>query len=156
MIGVIVGILFQFGNLTPIAISTLAIPTPYLTPTPVTISTIQPQDQVLGYLATAQAQSQAVPTQIAVQNNQIYVNGRPMLPNNSDTSQILGYGKWALSSGSYSLTGPLSPIVIHLGVFVALAVASLLFKFITTAVIFIYHVVWWIIDKILRLIPFIG
>lgn len=154
MIALFIGILLQL-SLPTIAFAPISSATPYVTATPVAAPVISP-NSALNQIQTLQAQVNALPTQIAVQNNQIYMNGRPLLPKNEDMPAIFGYGKWALSSASYSLTGPLAPITIHVGIFVFLAIASLLFKWATMAIVFIYRATWWLIDKILRLIPFIG
>lgn len=138
------------------ALPNLNVPTPFQTPTAETIGMYVPESDLLNDLSTLQANVNYIPTQIAVQGNQVYYQGRPMLPNNSNNGLIFGYIKWTTTSASYSLTGPLSPIVIHLGIFIVLSLAFLIFYYVRLIIVSLWRFIWWLIDIILRLIPFIG
>ena len=154
MIGLMIGILLQTNISFEVPhLPTLVAPTPFMTPTQDFVNV--PEASIQNNLATAQAQANALPTQIAAQGNQIYMGGRPVLPTNPDTPAMLGYAKWFTSSASYSLVGPLSPIVIHVGIFLTLVIVSLLIRLLTWVIVTLFKIGWWIVRLIYDLIELI-
>lgn len=148
----VISVLLQINWATP-SWPALASPTPFVAPTAQAIPTVMALPEMQNGLATAQAQAKALPTTLAVQNNQMYYQGRPLLPNNKDTGQILGYTKWFVSSSSYSLTGPLSPIVHHLAILILLALVTLILGFLNMMVITIYKFFKALWDIVMQIIP---
>lgn len=124
-------------------------PTPIRTPTP-NPTTVNLNNAILEGLPTAQYNAQFVVTEMAVQNDQIYIDGRPVIPANSDMAEIFGYSKWLTSSASYSLTGPFSPIVIHLGIFITLCFGYLLVYFARVIFQTVYEILLYLLKLMME------
>lgn len=111
---------------------------------------------LLERLSTTEAQLQIQATQVRVNDDQIYWNGRPLLPSSAELPTSFGYIRWMVSSGGYSLFGVFQPIVISLGILLTIAVLSILIHYGQIIISLVYRFVMSVINTVIRLIPGIG
>jgi hypothetical protein len=122
-------------------------PTPWQTPTPApTINAFI--DDANELVATAQADQYSFDTT----ENQIYFNGRPILPNleSSNSIRLFSYMKWIVSSGSQAVLGPFSPLMIPLQILIGLSFISLFVYFWENVIATIYKIASFVLSLVIR------
>lgn len=130
--------------LPPITFPIISSPTPAPTAVPApTISFALPSDDLLGYLATVEAQLGAVPTM-------------PAAPT-EDGSEIWGYAKWLINEGAVDeMLGPFAPPVSHILVIVAILFTLALIYVIVFVAVLVIRFIVWIVTIVLKFVPFLG
>ena len=125
-------------------------PIPTWTPEPTPVSQFEASDLYVN-LQTAVANVNALP------ENASAPGGVPLLPGDS-SSNIFSYAKWLLSgTGSRETLGEtLSPIATHLMIAITVTIVLATIYFVTNLIVTIVKFVVWIVQQILRFVPFIG
>jgi len=148
-----------YMTITPAPTSTVfASPTGFVTntPFPTEVVTVEvPDDALYNNLSTSEAELTGLSNTVSTTDNQIFWNGNPILPD-EDGASIFGYLKWLVSTGSESLFGPFAPIALHIGILLSLAFLSLVVYFSKMIATALFRGVSWVINSILKFIPFIG
>lgn len=132
-----------------------AIPSPTPVYTATSIPTMSDEDiprgEVYAYLATAAANVNALPLDVSAPG------GAAVLPS-TDARQVFAYGKWLFSPNSlnellgYSFSG----FGLHLFIAFTLIVILVSIYLVVNLVVLIIKGVTWIIQQVLRVVPFIG
>lgn len=145
MISLIIALLMIQPSYPP-----LPSPTPWASPTPV-VDDMEMIDDANELLATIE------PTQFAFEvnedTNDVTFNGTDVLNDiqNADSVLLFGYIKWMVTAGIESVLGPFAPLMIAVGVLVALGFISLLVYFWENVIVTIIKIVFWTVSQILRL-----
>lgn len=144
---ILIGVFFQLTFPTPI-FPVLESPTPFQTPTPQPTLQIQADD----FLATATAQANAV--NLDANGNQVYYNNAPLLPNlsSSSTTTTIGYTKWLVSTGTASVFGPFTPILVSLALLLTINLVFLLVYIWQKYIVTLIRAAWWVISLVIRII----
>lgn len=96
------------------------------------------EQQIQENIDRSQAGIIELATSAAVYQNQIYVDGSPVLPDTSGAVTSWSYFKWMTSSAGYSLFGGFAPVFGHVAVIMSVSVIALLiFILVRVAVFFI-------------------
>jgi hypothetical protein len=130
---------------------------PLPSPTPFPTATIEatavldiPRSEIYNFLSTAVANVNALP-------DDINAPGGVGITPNEDGSTIFGYAKWMFGFPAKELLGTtISPIATHVWVLVVLIVILTTIYLAVNLVTTLIKGVTWIIQQVLRLIPFIG
>ncbi|MCA9340646.1 MAG: hypothetical protein KDA17_07045 [Candidatus Saccharibacteria bacterium] len=90
-------------------------------------------------------------TSAAIYNNQLYIDGSPVLPDTSGAVTSWSYFKFMTSSAGYSLFGAFSPVMAHIAIILSIAMVSLTVYALVRVAAFLFEVVSALVNWILKL-----
>jgi hypothetical protein len=125
-------------------------PTPTITPTPnVTLVLTIPRSDMYSSLATAAANVNRLPDEIR------RPGGQSLIPS-PDVSQLFAWAKWlfSLNTAQELLGQTLAPIGIELFIIMNFVVILTAIYFLINLIVLIIKGVIWIINQILKIVPF--
>lgn len=140
----------SMGIMLALAVPTFAqTATPTPAPPQLLITATVPRSEMYQALATANANIQQMPQQIRDANGQRLVN--------TDNAQfVFGYAKWLFSTNTaYELLGQtFAPFGINLFLLLTITIILTSIYFLVWFVILILKAITWIVNQILKIIPF--
>lgn len=132
-----------------------SVPVPTAIPTSTPMATMSaddiPRNAIYTFLATAAANVNSLPDDISAPG------GAVVLPN-VDARQVFAYGKWLFSINTVQeLLGiTFSPVGLHLfAIFTLIVILASIYLVVNLVVLLIKGIVW-IVQQVLRVVPFIG
>lgn len=131
------------------------VPVPTAIPTSTPVATMDaddiPRNAIYTFLATAAANVNSLPDDVSAPD------GAVVLPD-TDGRQVFAYAKWLFSGATaQELLGiTFSPVAIHLFAGLTLIVILVSIYLVVNLVVLLIKGVIWIVQQVLRVVPFIG